>query len=1072
MDLQGLSAFAPGAVTVEDGYLTNAFSKEVSYLLSLDTGRMLAGFYETAGIPNGQRRYSGWENSLIGGHTMGHYMTALVQAYESGDATAEQKSALLQQISELVEGLNECQEALGTGFVFGATVADKGNVEVQFDNVEVNRTNIFTQAWVPWYTMHKILAGLNAAAAMTEAEAEPVAALALAVADRLGDWVYHRVSTWSEKTQRTVLAIEYGGMNDALYDLYLLTGKPEYKTAAHMFDQVSLFERVKNAQPGDDVLNDLHANTTIPKFLGALKAYLVDPEENGEYLSYVTAFYDLVTEHHTYITGGNSEWEHFGRDDVLDGERTYANCETCNAYNMLKMTKALFLLTGDNRYLDWYENTFTNSILSSQNPDTGMTTYWQPMASGYFKVYGSPENSFWCCTGTGMENFTKLGESFYYRKGNDLVVAQYYSSTLTWEGMTLSQQSTIPVGDTVTFTLTGDLPGGLLLRLPGWLMAPASITVNGAPYAYDTVNGSFALIQGLRDKDIVTLTLPMGVRALNLPDGENTFAFAYGPVVLSAPLGSSSMTTSVDGVDVYIPKTKILDKAYLPSGSEQVTVLEGTVADFMENLSQHLIRNEGPELSFTLTGTDAQLTYTPHYRQYQQRYALYLRFSDDTSALSDAQVLRDKAAARMEKMRLDVIQPGYGQYESDALHNMQETGTGSVGITDQGTRRYALAGGSFAYSMAVDEEGTDLLITLSPEDNGKALVVTAGEMVVYDTVLSLSGTQEQDVVIPLPQEAVQQARDGRLWIAFAGKEGDSAAVRGFVYTMKHLSRDTAVSAACEEAKITYTDAPARFEVTVPEGAKELSLTFTLPGAYAYLTVNGAIKNADGPLAFPIHEERHTGYALRVYADDQLTYRDYALDFVRPEVEEELDEDLLYFVNCGSHTPTELPKGEVRGQYNSITEQLYGIDPVTGYAWGLVDDGFDQYGGSTISAGLYTANTWCYEANANRTNAYKEDTNRYTKNQFESGIPRHLRYDFELPDGTYEVEIGFADPWGCSRNPNVYAYQGLENEQELLHHFDVADDYGTAAVTVFGGRLTLDITTADKAINVTYIMIRK
>ena len=239
--------------------------------------------------------------------------------------------------------------------------------------------------------MHKIIAGLLDVSEFTGSEK------ALEVAEGLGDWTYERVSGWSDAVHNTVLSIEYGGMNDCLYELYKETGEERYAIAAHAFDEDALFRRVASGKA--DVLNDLHANTTIPKFLGALNRYMTadgktiggEKVDASAYLKYAETFWDMVVEHHTYVTGGNSEWEHFGRDDVLDAERTNCNCETCNVYNMLKLSRALFEITGERKYADYYENAFYNAILSSQNPETGMTMYFQPMATGYFKVYGEPK---------------------------------------------------------------------------------------------------------------------------------------------------------------------------------------------------------------------------------------------------------------------------------------------------------------------------------------------------------------------------------------------------------------------------------------------------------------------------------------------------------------------------------------------------------------------------------------------------------------------------------------------------------------------------------------------------------
>ena len=453
-------------VTLKDSYLVNAFEKEVMYLTAFDTDKLLAGFRETAGVDmRGAERYPGWESMLIGGHTLGHYMTACVKSCESANCNAADRQELLMILKRLVDGLKECQEAGKTGFLFGAIILDRENVELQFDYVEENKTNIITQAWVPWYTMHKLFEGLVSVVNMDVDGnlAADIKAITKEITTKLADWVYGRTNSWSEELHKIVLGIEYGGMNDCMYDVYLITGKKEHLEAAHAFDQVELFERVLHANKGDNILNNHHANTTIPKFVGALKRYIVTGDQ--VYFDYASHFWGLVVNNHTYITGGNSEWEHFGEDLVLDKERTNCNCETCNVYNMLKMTKLLFLITGGVKYADWYDNTFINSILSSQNPKTGMTTYFQPMESGYYKVYGERFNKFWCCTGTGMENFTNLQESFYFETDDALIVNQYFSSSVTWKNVEITQCAWIPQSEQVSFLIKQPLANNILFRL-------------------------------------------------------------------------------------------------------------------------------------------------------------------------------------------------------------------------------------------------------------------------------------------------------------------------------------------------------------------------------------------------------------------------------------------------------------------------------------------------------------------------------------------------------------------------------------------------------------------------------
>jgi len=629
MNLNNNKAVSLGKVTMKDDFLQNAFEKEILYLTSFDTDKLLAGFRETAGVDQrGATRYEGWESMLIGGHTLGHYISACVHGCESANCREEDRKELLGILKRLTEGLAECQEKAHTGFLFGAIILDPGNVEQQFDFVEENKTDIITQAWVPWYTMHKILEGLVSLCNMEVegAVAETIRDTARQVISRLGDWVYGRTSGWDDKTHKTVLSVEYGGMNDCMYDVYRITGKKTHLEAAHAFDEVELFERVFQAKVGDHVLNNHHANTTIPKFLGALNRYTVTGE--ARYLEYVNRFWDLVTKHHSYITGGNSEWEHFGEDRILDKERTNCNCETCNVYNMQKMTKKLFELTGERKYGDWFERCFLNTILSSQHPETGMTTYFQPMATGYFKVYGERHHKFWCCIGTGMENFSKLQEGFYFTKGDALIVNQYLSSAVVIGGKEIVQTAEIPARDTVTFDLKEGYEGSLVFRLPEWLAGEAKLRQNDEACTYKLVgtDKGYALAEGpFAPGTRLTLTLPMKVTAKNLPDGENTYAFQYGPVVLSALLGTEEMNTITTGVDVTIPEKSLIKKDYVPSERDIVTIKSGNVAAYMNEIERHLVR-QGEKLQFLLQDTDSNLVYVPHYRQYKERYGIYFTF--------------------------------------------------------------------------------------------------------------------------------------------------------------------------------------------------------------------------------------------------------------------------------------------------------------------------------------------------------------------------------------------------------------------------------------------------------------
>ena len=332
--MKELSPLPLGSIVLTGAYEKNALEKEVNYLLSLEEGRFLAGFYENAGLKSPYVRYGGWESRLIGGHAAGHYLSALAQGCVNRGVPQERREKLLKKLNNMVSGLRECQRRGKNGFLWSAPRAAAGYPEAQFDNVEQGKTDIRTEAWVPWYTMHKLLAGLLDCYALAGS------AVALEIAEKLGDWVCGCVLSWDEAQAARVLAVEYGGMNDCLYELYAHTKKERYARAAHVFDEEPLFSAVLAG--GKDVLKDLHANTTIPKLLGALKRYLVlhgkklggETVDASRYLAAAQAFFRMVAARHTYVTGGNSEWEHFGADYVHDAERTNCNCETCTGYNL------------------------------------------------------------------------------------------------------------------------------------------------------------------------------------------------------------------------------------------------------------------------------------------------------------------------------------------------------------------------------------------------------------------------------------------------------------------------------------------------------------------------------------------------------------------------------------------------------------------------------------------------------------------------------------------------------------------------------------------------------------------
>ncbi len=640
-------------VQILDNYYLSAQKSDIAFLKKMDTARLLAGFRTTAGIDTkGVRPYGGWEDSLLGGHCVGHYLTALAQAVKvTGDKELKEKS------QTLIAGLEECQKKLGTGFLFGAKVEDKEDVEKQFDILEGKKKG---ETWVPWYNMHKVLAGLVDTYKYTGNET------ALLVAEKLGDWIYARVSKWDLKTNQKVLETEYGGMNDCLYELYSYSHNKHHLEAAQKFDEKALF--LMAAKGEKNCLDGKHANTQIPKFIGAIKRYNVlkqlgeAKQEDEAYLADAEKFFEMVVKRHSFITGGISVMEHFRKDYHLDEIRTQTNCESCCAHNMLKLAKELFKATRKKEYADYYETTLRNAIMGAVKTESGASSYFTPMATGYYKTFGEEEpekNMFWCCTGSGMENFTKLGDSIYFRANDTLLVNQYVASKVTWEekNLVLTQKSDVTKSEEISFVLNAlhdkeisDV--AIALRIPDWMHGEATIYVNGAEKMTAAGNSEYVLLErNWEDGDVIMAKYPMSVESVGLLDQDAVFAFRYGPTVLAAKLGKEKMGEATwAGIDLTAPLYKVVGnecrKDTIAYGEPKTTELldnetltiqkETSVNEFVSHIEHYLVRDtESETLSFHLKGTDADTTFenglqfVPFNTLNDERYGIYWYFDTE-----------------------------------------------------------------------------------------------------------------------------------------------------------------------------------------------------------------------------------------------------------------------------------------------------------------------------------------------------------------------------------------------------------------------------------------------------------
>jgi uncharacterized protein len=673
--------FALGQVRLLESPFKRAMERNAKYLLSLDPDRLLHNTRKYAGLPPKGALYGGWEARGIAGHTLGHYLTALSQQYAAtGDARFRDR------IDYIVREMAECQRAYGDGYVGALPPLEletmrgfrEGRVEVE------GSFNFKGGAWVPWYTQHKVLAGLK------DAWAVAGNARAREVTLKLADWVDGLTRGLTPEQLQRMLSVEHGGMSETLAEIYALTGERKYLYAARRFYHEAIMRPLLE---GRDELAGKHANTQIPKVIGEARLYEVAGSEDGRKVAEV--FYDRVVRHHTYVIGGNSESEHFGQPDKLAERLGPATAETCNTYNMLKLTRHLFGWRPEAAYFDYYERALYNHILGSQEPRRGMFAYFMSLKPGHFKTYSTPEDSFWCCVGSGMENHTKYNDSIYFHGADSLYVNLFIPSRLDWKekGLDLRQQTDYPRGGRVELRLAAKRPVTLTLKVrsPEWAADGLRFRLNGRPLEAAIAQGGYAEVRrAWKNGDVLEVTIPMNVRAESTPDDARKVAFLYGPLVLAGDLGP----VPAGGTVPYAVEQ--WDNFRRPVAEVPVLVTEA--AD-----PAAAVRRAGRRgLVFRTVGSGrpSDVTLRPYNELFYDYYNVYW------DVLTPAQYAQRSAAIRAEAARqaaldartVDEYRPGEQQSEVDHGQKGERT---SAGEWQYRKLRHAENGGWFSFVMKV-----------------------------------------------------------------------------------------------------------------------------------------------------------------------------------------------------------------------------------------------------------------------------------------------------------------------------------------------------------------------------------
>lgn len=605
-----MDAFPLTDVRVLEGPFLEAQQRDEAYLLKLEADRMLHNFRVNAGLEPKAPVYGGWESVAMWadircqGHTLGHYLSAASMMYAStGHAEIKQR------VDYIVGELKECQDAGKSGLV--CAFPDNS---AQIDNMVAGRRSV----GVPWYTMHKIMAGLRDAYFFCGNQD------ARNVLVKLTDWAVDATKDMTDDQFQRMLGTEHGGMNEVLADVYSITNQPEHLALAERFCHQAILIPMSE---GRDILNGLHSNTQIPKIIGFERLYQLTGKP--QYHAAAEFFWKTVTGTRSFATGGNGDNEHFF--PITDFSRHLSSAktmETCCSHNMLRLTRMLFAGNPTAAYADYYERTLCNAILGSQDPNTGMMTYFQSTKPGYIKLFCTPFDSFWCCTGTGIENHAKYGDSIYFcgkpegSPADSLYVNLFMASTLNWKekGITFTQITSFPEAGKSRLEIKAASPQNFALNIrhPGWAKT-ATVRVNGKTAKTSHTPSSFIMLdRRWKNGDVIEVDMPMELRMELLPGTTDTAAAVYGPIVLVGALGHEVKP----GDNLHINERSIGSVLNVPIN---VPTFAGELAGIPGKIK--------PSTAPLIFKTDAvghpeDVTLVPYYKMALQHYNMYWKIQN------------------------------------------------------------------------------------------------------------------------------------------------------------------------------------------------------------------------------------------------------------------------------------------------------------------------------------------------------------------------------------------------------------------------------------------------------------
>jgi DUF1680 family protein len=750
------------AVRLTPSDYATAVNVNRTYLLSLNADRLLHNFMQYAGLPPRGEIYGGWESDTIAGHTLGHYLSALVFTYQqTGDVACRERA------DYIVAELARAQAARGTGYVGALGRKQKDGKIVDGEEIfpEVMRGEIHSSgfdlngSWSPLYTVHKLMAGLLD---VYIAWRNPTA---LKVLIGLGDYFARVFSALNDRQMQELLNTEYGGLNESFAELFAQTGDQRWLDVAQRIYDRKVLDPLT---AGQDKLANFHANTQVPKLVGLARIH----ELNGkpEPANAASFFWTTVTAHHSYVIGGNADREYFSAPDTIAEHITEQTCEHCNTYNMLKLTRHLYSWKPDAAYFDYYERAHLNHVMAAQNPATGGFTYMTPLMTGAPRGYSTrDEDGFWCCIGTGMESHSKHGESIFWEGDGTLLVNLYIPAEVTWStrNATLALETKYPMQPESRIKLTHlskPIQFQIALRIPGWVKGEAEVTVNGKVFAPGVTRGYAVVDRRWKEGDVVTITFPLDLRIEPTPGDPNTIAVLRGPMVMAADLAPASQDWPYP--DPAMVGEDLL-KGFKPTGN----------VDRVSYETKGVLR-------------PADLTFVPFYSQYERRSAVYFkRFSEDQWKVEEADFIamqahqRDVAARSVDVMHLGEMQP-----ERD--HNL--VSEISYPVTYRGRNgRDARSGGYFEFTMQTRPGQLVLMATYWGDERGQNFDILVDNVLLATQQLKNDKPGKFfDVEYPVP-EALTKGKS-KVRVRFVPHEHSAA---GPVFDVRLFSQKPATQSA-------------------------------------------------------------------------------------------------------------------------------------------------------------------------------------------------------------------------------------------------------------------------------------